>query len=275
MLAGRRPFHGIAFPMVLYAIAHEPPTELESIRKDIPRDLLAVVSKAMSKRKEDRYGNMFELLAALEPFADRVSMDASMDDLVASSSAKLTVMPYAELLGLADESRRSSSSGAAPTSSTLPNPNQNPTKKHRSMLTLFGGIAAALILLVGAVGLLWSRSTPSGAPSPASSVAQLKESVVEVDVSVTPINASVEVDGRLVETKKGIVKIKGVVGTVRHVRAFVGTNETHTEVVISLDGAVPSRINVATPVPSSSNAKLVPTTPTVGKQKLQPALAAP
>lgn len=278
MLAGRRPFHGIGFPMVLYAIAHEPPPDLESIRKDIPSELLAIIVKAMSKRPEDRHASMFEVLAELEPYADRLSMDASMDDLMASSSAKLTISAFPELFGAEEERRRSSSSGAAPTSSTLPNSNQK--KNTLSLGAIFGGIAIVSILLIGAIGLIWARSTETPAPVTVASVAPQKE-IIEVGVALTPANASVEVDGRLVEASNGVIKIKGIVGTVRHVRAFVGTHETRAEVVISLDGAIPARIDVSVPAPvlSASTPIAAPTylapKPSFSAKRTAPSLVAP
>ncbi|HRI62835.1 MAG TPA: serine/threonine-protein kinase, partial [Polyangium sp.] len=193
MLVARRPFHGIAFPMVLYAIAHEPPPALESFRADIPPPLLALVSKCMAKRPEDRPASMFEILEALEPFADRVSVDASMDDLVASSSARLSVVPFNELLLQEpnEERRRSSSSGAAPTSATLPNPNQQ--KNNRSIQTFWGGVAFASLVLLGAVGFYWVRlASQSANPAiTASSAAPASATeMTEVAVIITPANAS-------------------------------------------------------------------------------------
>ncbi len=265
MLAGRRPFHGIAFPMVLYAIAHEPTPPLESFRKDIPPELLALIGKAMSKRPEDRQASMFQVLEGLEPFADRVLTDASMDDLMASSSAKLMVLPYSELFGAEDERRRSSSSGAAPTSSTLPNTNPNQKKATLPIGALFAAITIAAVLVAGAVVLFQGRPMQTLAPVTVASLAPQKE-IIEVDLIVTPANASVEVDGRLTDSVNGIIKIKGIVGTVRRVRAFMGTYETRAEVVISLDGAIPARIGVTIPAPAlsasgrvSAPARLAPT----------------
>lgn len=186
---------------------------------------------------------MFELVAGLEPFADRISTDASMDDLVASSSARLSALPFLESqLGAADERRRSSSAGAVPISATLPNPNAK--KNSWSVATILGAVAIVSIIGLGAAGLILGRSTPSTAPPVASSAAPLRETAI-VDFSVIPPDASVEVDGRPVEVIKGNLKIKGIVGTVHHVRAFVGAREARAEVVISLDGAIPSRIEVA------------------------------
>lgn len=250
MLSGRRPFHGIAFPMVLYAIAHEPPAPLESFRSDIPPEILAIVAKAMSKRPEDRQSSMFELVGGLEPFADRVSMDASMDDLVASSSARLSAIPLSELqfLGV-EESRASTSTGAVPTSSTLPNPNAKKTAW--SLPTILGGITLFVVCVAGAVGMLWGWSAQSAAPEAVS--AQRKE-IIAVQLAVTPSNASVEVDGRPVKVTNGFVELEGPVGTVHYVRAFVGTNETRADVVISLKGAMPGRIEVKVPVGPASAA---------------------
>lgn len=262
MLTGRRPFHGIAFPMVLYAIAHEPPPTLESFRKDIPLEFVALVNKAMAKRPEERQSSMFELLAGLEPFADRISMDASMDDLVASSSARLSVVPFAELHADAEEERRrSSSSGAAPTSSTLPNPNQ--TRNAKAAVSGFGGVGLISLLIVAALGFVWWRSShPAGSSVTSTATESVQTDVKEVKLTVSPLNANVEIDGRPMNVTNGTVQIKGAIGTVHYVRAFVGTNESRAQVVISVDGAVPSRIDVVLPAPSSAPvAPLAPAKP--------------
>lgn len=252
MLTGRRPFHGIAFPMVLYAIAHEPPPALESFRKDIPPELVALVNKAMAKRPEERQSSMYELLAGLEPFADRISMDASMDDLVASSSARLSVLPFSELhMDPDEERRRSSSSGAAPTSSTLPNPSQ--TRNARAAVSGIGGFGFISLLIVAALGFIWWRSShPGGSAAPQPATEQAHQEGKEVALTITPPNATVEIDGRLVVVTNGMVKVQGAIGTVHYVRAFVGIHEAREKVVISVDGAIPSRVDVAVPGPSAA-----------------------
>lgn len=264
MLAGRRPFHGIAFPMVLYAIAHEAPPTLESFRSDIPPDVLALVNKAMSKRPEDRHASMLELLAAVEPFADRVSApDASMDDLVASSSARLSVVPLAELqLDAADERRRSSSSGAMPTTATWPNPGEKKTSF--SSTTAMGIFALVGLSSLGIVAFRRQLLTQEAALS-AATTAPANE-IVEADVGIAPGDAIVEVDGRRVEVMNGTIKIKGAIGTVHHVHAMVGSNDARTDVVISLNGAMPSRVEVAVP-------KATPSVGTASASAFAPAAA--
>lgn len=259
MLAGRRPFHGIAFPMVLYAIAHEPPPSLESFRSDIPTDVLALVKKAMSKRPEDRHASMVEFLAAVEPFADRVSApDASMDDLVASSSARLSAIPLAELqVDAADERRRSSSSGAMPTTATWPNPREK--KNSFSLTTAMGLFALAGLLILGIVAFRWRLLSQQADLSAATTNSASGHEIVEVDVGIAPANAVVEVDGRLVEVSNGKIKIKGAIGTVRHVHVILGPNDKREDVVISLNGPVPPKIEVNAPtampaVPTTASA---------------------
>jgi serine/threonine protein kinase len=271
MLTGRRPFHGVAFPMVLYAIAHEVPPRVGTFRDDVPEEILAVVDKAMSKDPEDRQASMVEIVETLEPFVERVSMDTSMDDLVASSSAKLTMLQWSELQQLGDEKPRSSKRGGAPTSSrrgiaptsaTLPNPttatvpNTSDKKPSRSFIPFLGAVGIGVAMGIGMYALMWVRSNASQNEAALVPVAQPQRDIVGGVFNVTPPEASVEVDGRPVANSKGVVKIEGIVGTVRHVRAFVGLHEARAEVVISLNGPIPSRIDVPVPAlaPSASAA---------------------
>ena len=58
MLAGRPPFWAENVPSVLYNIVHEPPPRLSSLNPDVPAAVEAVIDRAMSKAREDRYQSM-------------------------------------------------------------------------------------------------------------------------------------------------------------------------------------------------------------------------
>ncbi len=269
MLAGCRPFHGIPFPMVLYAIANDPPPSLESLRNELPAELIVVVDKAMSKRPEDRYATMMDVAAALEPFADRISVDSMVEDRVSGSFGRVSFSSYAETLaGPADEKRRSSSGAAAPISSTLSDVVQ---KKGRiSLATALGAAGVAIAIGFGAYVL----TRRNEAPVPAVAVLAPQQEMITVDFSVMPPDALVEVDGRLVELVQGALKLRGIAGSVKHVRAFVGSHEARAQVVISLDGAMPAHIEVNVPVPSAIASAISPppaliTAPVRVKQKEQ------
>jgi len=68
-LMGSPPFAAESFPMLVLRITTEPPRPIDTARTDVPRELVAVVSKALAKLREERYGNAHELAAALGAIA--------------------------------------------------------------------------------------------------------------------------------------------------------------------------------------------------------------
>jgi len=55
VLCGYRPYQNIKPAKVLQAVVSHPPTRLEALAPDMPRDLIAIVNKAMARAPEDRY----------------------------------------------------------------------------------------------------------------------------------------------------------------------------------------------------------------------------
>jgi len=79
MLSGVRPYRGDSYNAVMIAIAVEPVPPLSGAWPDIEPSLAAFVEKALQKDPDDRYGNVLEMLQAL----DRAEVDlnaAGIDD---------------------------------------------------------------------------------------------------------------------------------------------------------------------------------------------------
>ncbi|WP_225409956.1 serine/threonine-protein kinase [Stigmatella hybrida] len=68
LLAGARPYDGDTSDQVLTRVIKGPPPPLASLQEFIPRDLLAIVTKAMARRPEDRYATARELAEDLRRF---------------------------------------------------------------------------------------------------------------------------------------------------------------------------------------------------------------
>jgi multiple sugar transport system substrate-binding protein len=65
MLAGRAPFVADTTPAVMYKHVHEPPP-LEELPSDLPQGVVAVVEKALAKKREERYQRAGEIAQALK-----------------------------------------------------------------------------------------------------------------------------------------------------------------------------------------------------------------
>jgi eukaryotic-like serine/threonine-protein kinase len=64
-LAGRKPFDGATPVATAYAIQHEDPPSLASLRPDLPPALVAAVERAMARAPEDRFATAAAMAAAL------------------------------------------------------------------------------------------------------------------------------------------------------------------------------------------------------------------
>jgi len=65
MISGRLPFRGEYEQAMMYSILNEEPEPLTALRTGAPMDLERIVNKAMSKKPEERYQHMDELLVDL------------------------------------------------------------------------------------------------------------------------------------------------------------------------------------------------------------------
>jgi serine/threonine protein kinase len=70
ILTGRAPYPGGSVMEKLIKHRLEEPRPLESLRTDLPEELVAVVRKMMAKSRDDRYQTPAEAAAALEPFCE-------------------------------------------------------------------------------------------------------------------------------------------------------------------------------------------------------------
>jgi len=65
LLCGALPFAGDSMAQLMFRIASEPPTDILSVRPDLPPALVAFLDKAMAKKAEERYQTGDEFAAAL------------------------------------------------------------------------------------------------------------------------------------------------------------------------------------------------------------------
>jgi len=70
MLAGRAPFVADTTPAVMYKHVHEPPP-LEELPSDLPQGVVAVVEKALAKKRKARYQSAGEMARALTAAIER------------------------------------------------------------------------------------------------------------------------------------------------------------------------------------------------------------
>ena len=106
LLTGRVPYQGETIPEICAQVLQEPPPPLSSLRRDAPRALEDVVSKALAKKREDRFADVGAMARALLPFAptharhsvDRVSrVLGSIPPSLATAATIQSVTPTASV----------------------------------------------------------------------------------------------------------------------------------------------------------------------------------
>ncbi|AKT39516.1 serine/threonine-protein kinase [Chondromyces crocatus] len=155
LLSGRLPFgHGRDVLAVIAAVLGDQPAPLEGV----PESIAAVVARAMSKRREDRFASMDDVVELLEPFIT--------GEMNAPSSRRLSavmIRPEPPLLEL--NLRRDLATINAPTTT--------PTQSRRRPRWQLAGFAGVALGVATALGLGWAVSTnlepPEMAPSTSSS----------------------------------------------------------------------------------------------------------
>src|SRR5262249_53415659 len=75
MLTGRRPFEGETNSHVIVAILEKDPPQVSEISPDLPSGLDEIVSKALSKDRQDRYQTAAGLIADLKTVNQRLRLD--------------------------------------------------------------------------------------------------------------------------------------------------------------------------------------------------------
>jgi serine/threonine protein kinase/TolB-like protein len=144
MVAGRAPFEGETASDLIAAILKTEPPPLVKHSPDAPPELERIVTKALSKDKEERYQTAKDLLIDLKRLRRQIDVDAEVERSLAPESAKRSLMVTA--------------SGAAPaTASAMTAPSTTlPARQTSSAEYLITGIkqhkVAVLVVLALIVG---------------------------------------------------------------------------------------------------------------------------
>ena len=76
MVSGRPPFKADSTMGLMMMHLHDAPPDLRALRPGVPEALVAVIEKALAKSRDDRYGSMADLAAALKEALERVEAAA-------------------------------------------------------------------------------------------------------------------------------------------------------------------------------------------------------
>ena len=279
-LSGRVPHLAETLGALIMAICSEPVPPLQSVAPWVPTEIAEIVHRSLAPDPSARFSSMAALLQAIQQLVpDRLSVDvAELVPLTEAELAQVALRPLIVSAGagqvavtvavavtaasapaLGGSQGASTASGQAALSVSQGTPGG--PGKGRSRLApalaitvaLGGGLAAyafagrtAVVAPASDPVVTTAPASPSTAGAPAAIVAPVSaadERVVRV--AVEPIDATVEVDGRLAPIKDGFVEIRGVLGSAHHVRIVKDQQETASEVAITSLGAVPPKVQAA------------------------------
>jgi hypothetical protein len=98
LLTGKRPFGGATIEALVDAILHQSPAPPSSVRADLPKDIDAVILKALGKKPEHRYASWNEFAIELSKVGQLVLPPGAIPD-----SEKFVALKGVEMLaGLTD-----------------------------------------------------------------------------------------------------------------------------------------------------------------------------
>lgn len=170
LLTGQPPFHGPAYntPLKrLTALATQDPPRIDSLRADLPPELVGVIHRMLARQPEDRYATPAELAAAIAPFAQGADLAALLNAATKAPDGAMQPPLQRLVAGAASVSVRSglveTQSQVVPPCSLQPavqlaGSTKPPRRFKRSML--LAGAAVPIIALLGVI--LLSLRTPHG-----------------------------------------------------------------------------------------------------------------
>lgn len=248
---------------LVFRICSEPARLIQEEAPWIPPDVAAIVHRAIAIDPDGRFPTATAMLEAIEKLLPR-GHDLHQSMFVAQSPAARSVV--APRLSQTTRGNTSVAVTSQPESWTA-------QPKPASKLPMVLGIAGTLVVVGGILAGVAMRGRPQapaqGAPAPsvaadAPSVAvvptakepappppKLVDDAVAVRLTVAPADARVQVDGRDValDPARQSVEIRGRLGSSHHVVVSSGARTAETEVVISDQGPVPSKVELPAPAP--------------------------
>lgn len=157
LLAGRPPFYGETIPQLVSQVLHTEPPSFAELGITAPGGLEAVLRKALSKKREDRYASVGEFATAIGPYAPDDSISVSRILRVRPSSDVRDPLPDT----LAERSVRKTPRSGPPPAQATATPVRVPTtvidntaRPRRGRLAL---LALLLVVLAGLAATLSRR----------------------------------------------------------------------------------------------------------------------
>ena len=272
MLCGRTPYeHATALGELILMVCTEPPAPVQDYAPWCPPAFAEIVHKCLRKNPDERYQNADELLKDIKKLLPngwtiKKEMLVSLADSQRAMQAPRASVSEPPPADFADGTYGTLGVGAATNDASVttgPMVHSQTQVEPQSKLPM---VAVAALVVVLAGGGVWALTrgnqpppvtppatqptsdntagTETSTPEPTAEPAPEPKKALRVKVGVRPVDMSVEVDGKAVTVKDGLLELEGVPGTVFKVRAFKGISESEGEVIITQEGPRPPLIEV-------------------------------
>ncbi|WP_437618844.1 protein kinase domain-containing protein [Sorangium sp. So ce1151] len=283
-LSGNAPHHHIASIARLFVlICTEPAPPIQDVAPWVPREVAAVVHRALQLNMGDRFQSVTEMLEAMLPLlpdghALRQELLVTATDserAVIAPRLDVGAAPHRSSLARAGEASQSDPPRDSGRAGTVSASSGGPLASRTASSASSGRSAAssrapAVLLALGVAGAVVylaapRAAAPGGDVAPAASEAPTAPAEAagpasvapggalrRVVLAVAPRDAAVEVDGAPVEVREGLVEIAGVLGSNHRVRLVSAGVERVGNVVVTENGAFPPTMAIDGPAAGPS-----------------------
>ena len=189
LLTGHVPFEAESVPELCLKVVQDQPASPKSVRAEIAEGLNAVVLKCLEKDANNRFSNVAELAAALEPYSD-VARGSS--ERIASTLNLPSRPPMVSIGSISSTSNPKIGTGGTAWGTTQ----ALEAKKKQRLPLIVGASVAALVVLTVGIGLaMKSNATPKndtqGAPTqPTQAAATATQTVTAPPTVWEPMSAT-------------------------------------------------------------------------------------
>ncbi len=243
---------------LMMSVTTEPPRPIQETAPWVPKEVAAIVHRALEISVERRYQSAAEMLADIQKLTpgglaveQRMLAEISTEER-ARVAAKLEI----EQPNTASRLGNNTAGGVSGSQFPAPPPTSSGT---RAAITVVGAILA---LSVGGFALhrflnaqpeptppgrevAAATATASSAPAPVAAPTHEAKAVKTVKLTIDPGDGEVEVDGKKADVKDGAVELSGELGSVHSVKVTKEGREPRTaDVVIAAAGPMPAAIQL-------------------------------
>lgn len=208
MLAGRPPFEAATAGDVISAILGKEPPLLARYVRDVPEALDWIITKALTKDREDRYQTAREISGDLRRLKERLQTAAEIERSVAPDNASREILSRTSTAGETTGATPppASQTGQSPSPQTASSAEYlvGEIKSHKTGLIVAVAALAVGLLIFAIVGIIvvYKLGTGSGSSQPASSgkaaTAPANMKISRLTVNGKAENAAISPDGKTV-----------------------------------------------------------------------------